>query len=215
MKKLFVLMFAMMCSVAYSQSPFFYLGSNVKYWAQQDKSGSNNSGKTITWEFSPEIGYGINKHFQVAAILNFGGKKWEAQNNNRSLQKESTYGVSAYVRYLFGEAAFKPLLGVNVGFLAGSYKKVVHTVSSFPFSNSYSETMTTEEGKLLGYRANIFAGFAYTIHPRWTVIGSFGLLGIEKITKTPDSGTKASITEGGLDIGTLGQRFSVGVYYTL
>jgi hypothetical protein len=63
--------------------------------------------------------------------------------------------------------------------------------------------------------ANLNAGFAYGLNTRWTVVGSFGTLGFQRSTlKREDIDNKTTTTDFGLNVNTLGNLFTVGVYYT-
>ena len=110
-------------------------------------------------------------------------------------------GATVYSRYFIGEGNFRPFVGVNAFVLPGNEKATLGNV-----------TTTT---KLMNYGANLNAGFGYGLSPRVTVVGSFGALGFnETISEVKGSNVKVKTSSFGLDAGSLGNRFNVGVYYT-
>jgi hypothetical protein len=71
------------------------------------------------------------------------------------------------------------------------------------------------ETSLFTFGANLNAGFAYALAPRVTVVGSFGALGFQSETeKNKATDVKKTTNSFGLDASSLGNRFTVGVYYT-
>ena len=141
--------------------------------------------KASSWNFSPEVGTFLTDNVQLGAGLTLMGAK------NGDLYKSSQTGATVYSRYFFGSNAFRPFVGLNVSVLPG---KVT--------SNNIERDMNS-------FGANINAGFGYALSPKITAVGSFGTLGFSS-TKTGDITTN----NFGLNAGTLGERFNVGIYYT-
>ena len=68
---------------------------------------------------------------------------------------------------------------------------------------------------LSSFGVNLNAGFGYAVAPRWTVIGSLGVLGFNSATKKPDGGgPEAKTNDFDFLVNTLGNRFTIGFYYT-
>ncbi len=141
--------------------------------------------KSSSWNFSPEVGTFLTDNVQLGVGLTLLGSK------TGDTYKSSQTGATVYSRYFFGSNAFRPFVGLNVSALPG---KVTN--------NNVERDINT-------FGANINAGFGYALSSKVTAVGSFGTLGFST-TKTGDVTTN----NFGLNAGTLGERFNVGIYYT-
>jgi len=214
MKKiLFLAVFAAFTTFAQAQKGSWYIGGNVGFSSSKDKTdvgGTSTDGpKTTTWTFSPEVGTWLSDKVQVGIGLTLGGSKLEGVDDGiTTTHTSSITGATLYGRYWFMPgSSFRPFIGLNISGLPGSEK--VETKGTVTTEVKYS---TFDLG------ANINAGFGYALSPKFTVVGSFGFIGFESSsTKLKDSNPeiKTTTTSFGLDAGTLGNRFTVGVYYTL
>jgi hypothetical protein len=206
--------FALATISAHAQKGSWYVGGNVGFSTAQNKiqtgSTETKNGKTTTWTFRPEFGTFLTDHVQLGIQLNANGSKTDQQNTAKDVTKSINLGAILYSRYFFGKDAFKPFVGVNL--------------EAAPGKTKYSSGSTvTSETKNFNFGANVNAGFGYALSKRVTAVGSFGLLGYNHSTnKTVGSNTKYTTStfgfksdNGGSSAGTLGNRFTTGIYYTL
>lgn len=188
-----------------AQKGSWYVGGNVGFSSTQDKFKTGNTetddGKTTAWSFSPEAGTFLTDRVQLGVALTLAGSKFDAQESPiNTVITSSNYGGTLYGRYFCGKDAFKPFVGLNVTVLPGSRETKVGNTST--------------ESDLMNFGANLNAGFGYAIAKRWTAVGSFGLMGYE-YSSSESGGTKETRSIFGLDANTLGNRFTIGFYYTL
>lgn len=186
-----------------AQKGSYYVGGAAGFSSSQNKYDNGittaDGAKTTTWNFSPEVGTFLTNHIQLGLGITLVGSK----SNNPSaptsvVTKQSSYGGTLYGRYFFGEGNFKPFVGVNVSALPGKY----------------TSTLSTDATKTFNFEANLNAGFGYALSKKVTAVGSFGTLGYSRATSK--LGSYKSITNSfGLNANTLGNRFTVGMYYTL
>ena len=191
---------------AQAQKGSWYIGGNAGFNSTsvtlEDKNGNSvDDVKQTSWTIAPEVGTFLTDDLSLGLGLNFGGAKADARNAAKDVEKTSLFGGTLYSRYFFGSGSFRPFMGVNVSYNAGKET----------LSNISAET----ENKLSIFGANLNAGFAYAMSPCVTVVGSFGTLGFQNsVTENETSGAKVKENSFGLDAGTLGNRFTIGVYYT-
>lgn len=191
---------------ASAQKGNWYVGGNVGFNLSQTKHENGNitldDGKRTSWTFAPEIGTFITDQTQVGIALMIVGSKFDDQDSPVStINKGTSYGGNIYGRRFFGKEAFKPFVGVNVGYITGDSKTT--------FGN-----VTTEGPDNSVFNANINGGFGYAISKRFTTVGSFGFLGYQNNT-TKSGSNKTTTSSFGLDANSLGNRFTIGFYYTL
>lgn len=199
--------FALVSISATAQKGSWYLGGNAGLSTSQDKreagNVTSNEGKTTRWTFSPEIGTFLTDRVQLGLGITLAGSKVDDQDSpTPGVTRNNSYGATLYSRYFFGKEAFKPFVGVNV--------------SAAPGKSKYTEGNFTSESETFNFGANINAGFGYAISKRFTAVGSFGFLGYEyESSEVTGSNVKNKTSTFGLDAGTLGNRFTVGFYYTI
>lgn len=197
------------CIAAFSissnaQQGSWYIGGNAGYASSQNKvvtKGISVDGpKTSYWSFSPEVGTFLSNNIQLGVALNVTGKKSNYNNSNNTL---NMFGGTVYGRYFFGGGAFRPFVGINISDLAGIQKTT-------DANSGYLKSKTMNLG------ANLNAGFAFALSPAFTAVGSFGALGFHHFSSKADGSDIKYInnTLGVDNLGTLGPRFTVGIYYT-
>jgi outer membrane protein W len=127
-------------------------------------------------------------------------------------QKFSSFGGTVYSRYFFGEGtkSFRPFVGINLGASSGYEERI-----NF-YNNGITSTTSISKYDISSFGANFNAGFAYSLSPKVTMVGSLGVLGFENRTfKNKENSTKETSNSFGFDINSLGNRFNIGVYLTL
>lgn len=178
---------------ANAQKGSWYTGGNVGFSSKNEKYSDGDSDKSTLWKFSPEVGTFLTDHVQLGLGLSLRGYKDEYVKSLKT-------GGTVYSRYFFGSGSFRPFAGLNV--------------SALPGKRIYSDR-NTHEIKVFTFGSNLNAGFAYALSSKVTTVGSFGTLGFSSETrKLKDSDEKYTETSFGLDAGTLGNRFTIGIYYT-
>lgn len=207
MKKIFMAAAIMgIVTSGMAQKDSWYVGGNVGFSSTKNKyengSTSIDGTKTTSWAFSPEIGTFLTDNWQVGVGFNIGGAKSDPNSTGGTVSTTTRYGGTLYTRYFFGSGAFRPFLGANATVLPGKIK------------NTVGNTSTELQSFNFGINGN--AGFAYALSKRVTAVGSLGVLGFEQTTnKAKGSDVKNKTSTFGLDANSLGNRFTIGVYYTL
>ena len=198
-------------TAAHAQKGSVYVGGQAGFNSTSttvdNKSTSVTTDKRSNWSFSPEVGTFLTDHVQLGVGFVFSGSKVTdpVVVGHESSSKVNRYGGTVYSRYFFGEGNFRPFVGVNVQALPGS-----GTTESGGLDNHTTKYSTFDFG------ANLNAGFGYGLNDHLTVVGSFGSLGFQSSSsKQKGTDTKTTTSTFGLDANSLGNRFTVGVYYTL
>lgn len=210
MKKLLTITSALLVvgSAVNAQEGSWYIGGNLGFNSSKTSTEINGNKKddykNTEWSFAPEVGTFLSNNLQVGIGLNFGGIK--RTHYNSMLDKEhsiSRFGGTIYSRYFFGQGNFRPFLGANFTILPGTSKHI-------------STTNVEDKRNTLDWGVNLNAGFAYALSSRVTVVGSFGAIGFSQNSTSSSNGNIKQKTSGfGFEnAGTLGNRFTVGVYYT-
>lgn len=189
MKKIILSLALFTGFATFGQTGSWYIGGNAGFSLKNSKQDINST-KTLMYQFSPEIGTYLTDKIQLGLALTCIGIKYESE-------KSFQLGAAAYSRYFFGDLAFKPFIGLNAGYLYGvndfsSYQRNTNTISS-----------------------NISIGFSYSLTPRISVYGSFGTLGYTYEHIHNNNGVPDIVNHTvGLNAGTLGNRFTIGMFYT-
>jgi hypothetical protein len=193
-------------SVAFAQKGSWYVGGNAGF--EQTKATSTIGGisrdgkKESRWSFSPEVGKFLTNQIQLGAGFTVNGAKYDDNTNPASTGKVTNFGGVLYSRYFFKSGAFRPFLGLNVSLQQGKGE------STFG-GGTFKTTSST-------FGSNLNAGFAFALSSKVTTLGSFGFLGFVRQSAAPQqSKDKNTITKIGFDAGSLGNRFNIGIYYTL
>lgn len=207
MKKITVLVAIMSCTyAAMAQKQSWYIGGNVGFSSSKQKTTlggvSSNDGKVTAWSFSPEIGTFLTNNWQLGLGVTLSGSKNDPQQMNSTVTKSTNYGGTLYTRYFFGSGAFRPFVGANATVLPGTGSNTTGSV----------ETKYTT----LNWGINANAGFGYALSKKVTAVGSFGMLGFsQQVLKEKVTGDKQTTSTFGIDANSLGNRFTIGVYFTL
>jgi hypothetical protein len=193
---------------AHAQKGSIYLGGQAGFNSTSTKfdsgSTSTTTSKASNWSFSPEVGTFLTNQVQLGVGFTFSGSRQETPLNG-NINITNRYGGTVYSRYFFGEGNFRPFLGLNVSLLPGNSRSERNG-----FGNTVSRYNTFDVG------ANLNAGFAYGLNKRLTVLGSFGTFGFQNsVAKEEGTNNKITTTDFGLNVNTLGNLFTIGVYYTL
>lgn len=179
----------------YSQKGSWYLGGSAGF-SMGSTTQANTSMKRSSWSASPEVGTFLTDHIQIGLGITSGGSSndFSPANNIKTLQ----FGGSVYGRYLFGEKAFRPFLGVSFSYLGGLSR------------NSPGNT-----NNISTINASFSAGFAYYVTPRIGIFGSVGVLGYTNTRTSTTSVPDLVTNDFGFNASTLGNRFTIGMYYTI
>ncbi len=190
MKKIIYLSFLLLSGISYSQEHKWYVGGgmNANISSSNEHNGINWQAK---WNLSPEIGTYITPNIQVGGNLAI-GEKLTRSGGGTSRIPELAAGL--YGRYLFGENAFHPFVGLRVGYgINGS------SWNSLSNGSSINSILVN-------------AGVLYNINPRWTCFGSLGAFGYTG-TRYNSSGSDIVTRNLGFNLNTIGNRLVVGLYY--
>lgn len=202
MKKaiLFVTACIAIVTFSFAQEGSWYVGGNVGFSSSKTKAEISDSkvetGKFNSWTFSPEIGTFLTDNIQTGIGITLQGTEQE------NVSKSTQTGATLYGRYFLDGGAFRPFGGLNITALPGSLETTTG--------------INTNEFSTFTFGVNVNAGFGYALSEKVTAVGSFGLLGFNSSSqKNKDTDAKTTTNTFGLDAGTLGNRFTVGVYFTL
>lgn len=195
---------------ANAQKNSFYIGGQAGFNSTTTTNNTNGfsttTNKLNNYSFSPEVGTFLTNQVQLGVGFTFSGSKQETPYTvgNASSTTINRYGGTVYSRYFFGEGNFRPFVGLNASLLPGN-----STVENGGVAGGSTKYSTLDFG------ANLNAGFGYGLTKRLAVVGSFGTFGFQNSTSKQDgTDNKITTTNFGLNANTLGNLFTVGVYYT-
>lgn len=206
-RKLIFLLICLQVLQGQAQKNSWYIGGSAGFSSGQTKQitggVTNNLGKGTFWNFSPEFGTFITEHFQTGLAIILQGENGDNQDPaSPRISKDNSYGASIYGRYFFGKNSFKPFAGINVAALSG--KKELELL------------IGTSKSDIFTFTAGFNAGFGYSLSERFTALGSFGFLGFSHFTEKPIGGSDKFVsTLFDFNVSSLGNRFTIGIYYTL
>lgn len=189
MKKIIFIGTLLLSSVTFGQQGSWFTGGNVGFNVRSVSQGTTTS-KNYNYLASPEIGKYLTDHLQLGLRLNVNGI------NNLKTYSNIQMGGGVFSRYLFGDLAFKPFVGLQVGYQYGIIDDNFYT----HYSNSIN--------------SSISVGFAYELSPRIAVYGSLGALGYSFQRTTANTLPDENEHNFGFNAGTLGNRFTIGLYYS-
>ncbi len=193
MKKILSLSILFLSITSFGQEHPWYIGGGLSANTSSNNQTYGTKSKS-NWEVSPEIGKFVSPRIQIGASVNIGESRQKYYSGDQGVTH--LFGGGIYGRYLFGEKTFKPFVGVKFGY----------NMSSGSWTDYSNGTSLTS--------AYINAGFAYSLSPRWTVFGSYGMLGYSR-SRDNNSNSEDVITDDfGINLSTLGNRFSIGMYYS-
>ena len=184
MKNILITLFCALSVSAFAQTGSWYIGGNGGFGSYKVE----DTDASTNWNFSPEVGTFFTDNVQVGVGLNFFGGSNDVKGA----------GVTLYSRYFFkpGEA-FRPFIGANI-----------------PYTSLESSGDPFGDIKTTSFGLNLNGGFGYALSPRWTVVGSLGVLGFASESTSLNGGDSAKATNFSLGLYTLGNPFNVGLYYT-
>ncbi|MBJ6145277.1 outer membrane beta-barrel protein [Hymenobacter sp. BT559] len=194
---------------AHAQKGSLYIGGQAGFnnttTTADNGSISTTTSKLSNWSFSPEVGTFLSNQLQLGVGFTFSGSRQETPANGINMAAiTNRYGGTAYSRYFFGEGNFRPFVGLNVSVLPGNSR-----------TENTGAVNSTTRYSTFDFGTNLNAGFAYGLNKRLAVVGSFGTFGFQRSTsKQDDTNNKTTTTNFGLNANTLGNLFTVGVYYT-
>ncbi|MFZ4633508.1 MAG: outer membrane beta-barrel protein [Saprospiraceae bacterium] len=200
MKQYFTFALLTLAVSSFAQTGSWYVGGAAGFSTSKTEFGSTTTDDSNSWQFSPEVGTWLTDNIQLGLGVTLGGFSSTDENNNESTN--SVYGGTLYGRYFFNPGqAFRPFVGLNIPVLAGK--------QTIDFGTGESKSDINQFG------VNLNAGFGYAIAPRWTVVGSLGVLGFNSTTFKPDGGGEETKTNDfDFLVNSLGNRFTIGFYYT-
>ncbi len=194
---------------AHAQKGSLYIGGQAGFnnttTTADNGSISTTTSKLSNWSFSPEVGTFLSNQLQLGVGFTFSGSRQETPANGINMAAiTNRYGGTAYSRYFFGEGNFRPFVGLNVSVLPGNSR-----------TENTGAVNSTTRYSTFDFGTNLNAGFAYGLNKRLAVVGSFGTFGFQRSTSKQDNtNNKTTTTNFGLNANTLGNLFTVGVYYT-
>ena len=210
MKKQFlVLMIVLISSITYAQKGSWYIGGVAGYGTNTHEPTNGTKSTTSSWAFGPEIGTFLKNDIQLGFILGLNG----------STEKDDDKKVTEF----FG---FSPTVYVR------KFKKVTDNFSLFTglyfnyLSGEQTDFIPTEEkSKGSGFGISLGIGAAYSLSPRWTAVGQYGLLGYSSITYKQNDTEYLKESDFNVGVNTVGSSsfvqgngsgavFNIGLYYT-
>lgn len=206
MKKIILTtLFVSITYFTFGQGGSWFIGGNLGFNTSKTTSGFNSNSliESINWTFAPEVNTFINDNIQLGLGLTLLGDRTKSFNSPTIEASTIRTGGTVYGRYFFSSGSFRPFVGINVSILPGS---LTTTITSIQGTNS-------EKNSLFDFGANLNAGFIYDLNDRFSVLGSFGTLGYSSTKVTGPNNFSQTSTNFGLDAGTLGNRFTLGIFY--
>lgn len=187
----------------------WYIGGVAGFTNDVEKQATGFKTTFSTWAFGPEGGTFLRDDIQLGLALGFVGSS--EKNDNGNVQTVSTLSPTVYTRKFFKVTDGLSLFG---GFYVN-------------YSNGKTTTYNpTQERTQSGIGLRLGVGLAYSLSPRFTAVGQYGLLGYQSVTYKvagANSGSSSTFSFGVNTVGgsTLtqgngsGAVFNIGLYYTL
>lgn len=161
MKKIILLttFISLLTSSVFGQKGSWYLGGSTGISSVLKQPRSLIS-KSASWSFSPEVGTFVSKRVQIGLGLTLNGHRNSFVPAN--ILDNMQFGGRIYGRYIFGEARFKPFVGISTNYLGRT---------------SNINTGFGNNSRLNIFNMSLNAGFAYSVSPRFSIFGSVGVVG--------------------------------------
>jgi hypothetical protein len=206
-----LLIVAMVPSViSFAQKGNCYVGGVVGYASNTFKNASGFKTVSSSWAFAPEAGTFLKDDIQLGLALGLSGNS--SKDDNGKIQTTSSLSPTVYMRKFFKVTDnFSMFTGLYLNFSNGK-------------TTSYTSSPSVET-KQSGVGVRLGVGVAYSLSPRFTAVGQYGLMGYQSTT-TSVAGTKTG-TDSSFDFGvnTVGSStinqgngsrsvFNIGLYYT-
>lgn len=194
MKKIILLATFISAATAFGQKGSWYLGGSTGISSLLKQPRSILS-KSASWSFSPEVGTFVSNQIQIGLGLTVNGYRNSFIPVN--ILDNMQFGGRMYGRYIFGEASFKPFVGISANYLGRA-----SNINPGFGSNS----------RLNIFNVSLNAGFAYSVSPRFSVFGSVGVFGFTH-SRTGSIRTPYQ-TSNSFSANTSNSRLTIGLYYT-
>jgi len=186
---------------AMAQQGSWYIGGMAGYGSKTAKD-NDNTDKSTSWNFSPEVGTFLKDDIQLGIALNISGTS--ADENNFG-QGDGTKSTSSLAPVLYARKFWTLIDKLSV--FSGLNLKYTSTTME-DFSDPTMET------KMNGFGADINIGIALGLGERFAALGSYGLLGYSTMTTDDGNGNDLVVSDFGFNVNTLGPVFNIGLYYT-
>lgn len=187
--------------VSMAQKGSWYIGGTVGYSTLSSENASGFKTTYTSWSLAPEAGTFLKDNIQLGLALGLSGTS--SENDNTKIQTTTTISPTAYVRKFYKITDdFSAFAGFYLNFINGT-------------STNYLSTPSVESTQS-GIAARVGVGVAYSLSPRFTAVGQYGVLGYQSIT-SKTAGTKTgSDSSFSFNVNTVGTGsvFNVGLYYT-
>lgn len=201
MKKIILIPALILGATVYGQKGSWYLGGSAGV-SMGDSRNGGLSQKRSAWNVSPEVGTFLTNNIQLGLGVGYGSQSFTIKDQSKT--KIEGFGASIHSRYLFGENTFRPFLGVGVSYSNGS------SITGTWLGPNDGYIDINGASKQQTFNASLTAGFFYNLSPRFSLYGSINVLGYNEM----HSGGSVYRDLGFNATSTLGNRFSVGMYYT-
>ncbi len=202
-------MFAAIAFVSMAQKGSWYVGGLVGYGFSKDKPENPDDSETTqtTWNISPEFGTFITNSLQIGFVGGLSGyaRKIDDDKDYSSVSLSPTVYLSNFYKFTDNLSGFAR---VYVDYINGKDKDYDYSNGEDPI-----EIQTTH----MGFGSRLGIGIAYSLSPRLTVLGQYGLFGFSMVAYEDDEGNKTNTeNEFGFGVNTVGSgtAFNVGIYYT-
>jgi hypothetical protein len=209
-RTLFIMTLVASTLVATAQKGTWYVGGVVGYASSTLKTPSGFKTTASDWAFGPEAGTFLKDDIQLGVALGLSGSS--RKNNNTKTQTSTTFSPTVYVRKFFK-------LTDNFSTFAGFYLNyATGTLTDYTPTPSVEQTQSG-----VGLRLGI--GIAYSLSPRFTAVGQYGLMGYQSMTSKQAGTTTATDSSFDFGVNTVGSStlsqgngsgavFNIGLYYT-
>lgn len=208
-RALFIMSLLAASIISMAQEGTWYVGGVVGYNSNTAKSGGGFKTVTSGWAFGPEVGTFLKDDIQLGFVLGLAGSS--LKNDTNELGKSTSFSPTLYGRKFFKITdTFSTFAGVYLNYTGGS-------------TTIY--TPTTVESTQSGIGIRLGVGVAYSLSPRFTAVGQYGLLGYQSLSNKVggvDAGSNSSFDFGVNTVGSStmsqgngsGAVFNIGLYYT-
>lgn len=200
MKKTLILISMIVLSFSsMAQKGSWYIGGLVGISSSKDEdAGSGVESVSSSWAFAPEFGTFLSDDLQLGLALGITGSKQTFDGDDTF--KSTSIDPTIYGRKFFGITDnFKVFTGLYLSFI----------------SETDTDYNPTVEFKTSGFGARVGVGVAYSLSPKFTAVGQYGLLGFESTKTKVDGDETGSNTSFDFGVNTIGASvFNIGIYYT-
>lgn len=216
MKKTLAILSLLVASSTFAQKGSWYLGGavgmNSKSTNVKPVLGTETKTKDFSWIVAPEVGTFLADTWQLGLALGIDGQSYRGATVGDTTNA-FTLSPTLYCRKFFKITDnFSVFAGLYGNFTTGDEKR----------TNLGVESKT----KVIGFGARLGIGLAYAITDRFTLVGQYGLVGFNSVTKTDEPGNKNISSGFDFGVNTVGAAkltqgngsgsvFNIGLYYTI